>query len=75
MQNSHNKAGLFFKKRELLDPTPHYRIASYALLNYIRYTNTPPRNPIIPDSTSSHPGGDAEDGIDDISNMEGVTVV
>ncbi|KAH0537331.1 hypothetical protein FGG08_005847 [Glutinoglossum americanum] len=70
--NIHNAEGLFFGKREP-DPTGHYRLAHCALLNYIRYVNTCPRDPIIPDSAA---GNDSDDrGMEDISSTEGLTII
>ncbi|KAI9773884.1 MAG: hypothetical protein M1840_006110 [Geoglossum simile] len=73
--NTHNEAGLFYKKNEP-NINRHYLLAHYAILNYIRYSNIPTNNPIIPESAPAISStGSARDGASEILKSEGVTVV
>jgi len=48
-------------------------LANCTLLNYIRYVNTCPQNPIIPDFVA---GKDSDDrGMENISSTEELTVI
>ncbi|KAI9869098.1 MAG: hypothetical protein M1813_002922 [Trichoglossum hirsutum] len=73
--NTYNEAGLFYKKNEP-NINRYYQLARYAILNYIRYSNIPTNNPIIPESAPAISStGSARDSASEILKVEGVTVV
>ncbi|KAI9779501.1 MAG: hypothetical protein M1839_007309 [Geoglossum umbratile] len=73
--NTRNAEGIFFGNNEP-DQTHRYKIAHCALLNYIRYSNTSPKEPITPDSMAGDRFDDGTDkGMEDLPNIEGLTVI